>query len=695
VQYAGLGQESQTTYDRLNRPTSVRHLVDSSTETYFYDLFGDLKTSTSSAPGTTTLRYTFGYDALHRLQSKTDGRGDRVLYYDRDTAGNILYKTTFQGSTTTYTYDSAGRVISAFNPDYLTVNYQYDPAGRLLSRLMSSGAKSVYAYDFGGWLQSIQHFDAVGALSRSSIFVRDNLGQIKRITDGAGNITNYTLDGLNRLVTVDAPGSANDESFSYDRVGNRLTHTRGGLTRWYTYTTATQRAVPVGAGSYTPTYNDRLQTVRLGSAAGTVESGFSYDDEGRLLAQTGVRAKTLAWDQQGRVKTLRVGLGLTESYSYDNSSWRIGRSGGNLGTLSYYLEGEHLESVESGGQLQEKYFRGVSTDELVAGYRWTTRANGVGYFEPAMYQHDQVTSVTGTTAPNGGGTSSLSYWAFGEPQASSGTLQSRLKYTGREDDGTGLYYYRRRYYDPAIGRFISEDPLRFGGGENFYAYAGNDPINANDPMGTYAEVAVNGSNVSIVIPIRYTGVGFAQVPNAAQRFNNDIANRWSGQFGPYNVTTTVKELGFFGSLFTSSSRQNSIEITSAPRSSPGFTATVSCMSGGGCSGQWPALMSAFPGVGAHEAGHILRLDDNNRIVGGRSVALPGYEGNIMGTITGQPTADQITSIVNTANGGWQHVGKPPQHFSVDAVGGGGASGGFLLYPNKPNNNSSTSVYSKP
>ena len=56
-------------------------------------------------------------------------------------------------------------------------------------------------------------------------------------------------------------------------------------------------------------------------------------------------------------------------------------------------------------------------------------------------------------------------------------------FTAREDDGTGLYYYRARYYHPALGRFVGEDPLGMAGGANVYAYVHNRPINAIDPLG--------------------------------------------------------------------------------------------------------------------------------------------------------------------------------------------------------------------
>ncbi|MFM0667994.1 RHS repeat-associated core domain-containing protein, partial [Paraburkholderia sediminicola] len=58
------------------------------------------------------------------------------------------------------------------------------------------------------------------------------------------------------------------------------------------------------------------------------------------------------------------------------------------------------------------------------------------------------------------------------------------QYTGRENDGTGLYYYRNRYYSPATGRFISEDPIGYASGQtNAYAYVGGNPVQLNDPFG--------------------------------------------------------------------------------------------------------------------------------------------------------------------------------------------------------------------
>ena len=76
------------------------------------------------------------------------------------------------------------------------------------------------------------------------------------------------------------------------------------------------------------------------------------------------------------------------------------------------------------------------------------------------------------------------YDPYGNLLSSTSAIRNPLLYTGRElDRETGLYYYRARYYDPDVGRFLTEDPLGFEAGLNFYAYIDNNPVNFTDPMG--------------------------------------------------------------------------------------------------------------------------------------------------------------------------------------------------------------------
>ncbi|MDO8412591.1 MAG: RHS repeat-associated core domain-containing protein, partial [Gallionellaceae bacterium] len=89
-----------------------------------------------------------------------------------------------------------------------------------------------------------------------------------------------------------------------------------------------------------------------------------------------------------------------------------------------------------------------------------------------------------TYAPYGATTSG------GEPSS------NPFQYTGRENDGTGLYYYRARYYDPVRARFISEDPIGFVGGINLATYAGGNPVLHTDPDGLAPNMRPYGSGNS-------------------------------------------------------------------------------------------------------------------------------------------------------------------------------------------------------
>jgi RHS repeat-associated protein len=79
---------------------------------------------------------------------------------------------------------------------------------------------------------------------------------------------------------------------------------------------------------------------------------------------------------------------------------------------------------------------------------------------------------------------SYTYEPFGAATNNGAPSSNAFKYTGREDDGTGLYYYRARYYNPRLQRFVSEDPIGFaGGGINLYAHAFRNPGRYIDPTG--------------------------------------------------------------------------------------------------------------------------------------------------------------------------------------------------------------------
>jgi RHS repeat-associated protein len=128
-------------------------------------------------------------------------------------------------------------------------------------------------------------------------------------------------------------------------------------------------------------------------------------------------------------------------------------------------------------------------------------------------------------------THSNQYSPYGEIESASGSVPQPFRFTGREyDSETGLYYYRAKYYDPELGRFISEDPIGLEGGINLYAYVGNNPVNNRDPSGLYQQAA-DGDTIPIPLEgLVVTGkrqggdvtvITFQSFPNARGGDNSD------------------------------------------------------------------------------------------------------------------------------------------------------------------------------
>jgi len=112
------------------------------------------------------------------------------------------------------------------------------------------------------------------------------------------------------------------------------------------------------------------------------------------------------------------------------------------------------------------------------------RADSAGTFTPLR---GMLGSTVGLVDATGNLTTSYSYDPFGNTTASGAASANQFQYTGRESEGNGLYFYRARYYSPAFGRFVNQDPLGFSGsGVNLYAYADNNPISFRDPLGLQA-----------------------------------------------------------------------------------------------------------------------------------------------------------------------------------------------------------------
>jgi RHS repeat-associated protein len=168
-------------------------------------------------------------------------------------------------------------------------------------------------------------------------------------------------------------------------------------------------------------------------------------------------------------------VGSGDTFKYDPFGMRIYKSSSG-GTSVFAYDGDKLiEETNASGVVVSRYAQARNIDEPLA----MLRSSATSY-----YSADGLGSVTSLTNSSGAAAETYTYDSFGKVTASSGSVTNPFQYTGREMDAeTGLYYYRARYYDPASGRFLSEDPVRFSAGVNFYDYVYNNPVRYADPMG--------------------------------------------------------------------------------------------------------------------------------------------------------------------------------------------------------------------
>jgi RHS repeat-associated protein len=143
---------------------------------------------------------------------------------------------------------------------------------------------------------------------------------------------------------------------------------------------------------------------------------------------------------------------------------------------------------------------GASTVDLLTGLgidEYFTRAD-------SSSSRDLLSDALGSTVSlsDSSGTiqTEYSYEPFGAATTSGSTSANELRYTGREEDGTGLNYYRARYYHPGVQRFISEDPIGLNGGINPYAYAWGNPLRFRDPLGLRPLSACEKNALSTYFP---------------------------------------------------------------------------------------------------------------------------------------------------------------------------------------------------
>jgi RHS repeat-associated protein len=524
-----LGRTTTYAYDnygRLDTVTDANTPPNAGVTHYGYDLMSNL-TSLTDARGKVT---GFEYDAYNRVK-KVISHGDGSVFetFTYDGAGRLETRTDRKGVITTYEYDDLDRLIGkSYSDGTAATNYTVDPVGRPLTA--GNGTDTLtWAYDLAGQLRSEQsqkngslvEFDYDLAGNRISLKLGGQL-VLSYTSDGAGRVTSmaragttwtlgydvasrrgtlahpngvtttYGYDVVSRLTsaaTKKGNQSRTSSTYTYDFVGNRLTK-GGDFSEAYTPYDPLYRLTLVKRGNTT---TESYSYDKVGNRLSALNSSpWAYNDWNELLSLPGA---TFTYDSNGNMATKVDATGSwTYEWNAENRLTRVLKNGSEVARYAYDPLGRRVEKVASGVTTTSLY-DGEDILRQTVGTNATTYIHGPGIDEPLAsetaagvrtYLHaDGLGSIVKTTNSSGAAVSTFKYNAFGVLESGA---PAPYAFTGREwEPESGLYYYRARYYDPKIGRFLSEDPVRVTRRRltelNAYVYVTNNPALLVDPMG--------------------------------------------------------------------------------------------------------------------------------------------------------------------------------------------------------------------
>ena len=463
------GLSLQYTYDELGRIIESKDRAGNQFR-YVYDALGRLLSKTY--PDNTHSNYT--YDAIGQMLSAINNAGTITFTYDH--AGRILSEALSVGigspaAVTSYSYDVAAgkrtltypsgmKVVELLNARDLiasilqngdeVVTMQYNPAGQKTSQTYANGITTTYTYNENGWLSQIvddkqvlnlqMTYDAIGNITQRRDMLDDSLTET------------YGYDRISQLTSFKR-GTAVDNSYQFDLLGNRVKVLENGIATSYTSNNVNAYTNITGYHSFIP----------------------QYDDNGNMLNDD------------------------THTYSYDWNNKQVGVDNGNViikydalgrriakNNITYFYIGDQMVEEYIDGKLNASYLYGNDIDEALQ----MTKGSAVYY-----YHTNHLGSTMALSNHDGAIVERVNYDAYGNPTffdvdgnvMAQSSIGNAILFTGREyDSETGTYYYRARSMHPNIGRFMQKDPLMYIDGMNEYSYVNNSLSLYTDPWGLFS-----------------------------------------------------------------------------------------------------------------------------------------------------------------------------------------------------------------
>lgn len=522
------GVQKNFEYDDSNQ--LIRKILPDDEYTFAYNEKGSIVSASNKA---SNLQFAYLSILGNELVSSVQASGLHSPAYSLNYGYNSAGKRTSMQSdfiSLNYEMDTAYRLTKITNNLGQSFGFGYDQANRLVEITRYNSVNTNLSFDSNSFLTQVAHMKNSASLE-SFIYTRDQIGNRTSLTTSRG-VSSFTYDNENQLISSTHP-EADElhqlEQFNYDSLGNRIADNLGS----YSYDEKKYRLEEDWKYLYSYDLNGNLISKQEKGLSGKVWN-YTYSSENQLV-------KAEFYEGLTKIKTLE--------FSYDVLGRRIRKYVQDLQSNTeferrYAYDGSEIiaELDENNNVLARYTHSGLRTDDVLS-VDITTAGSARGLASVSgsyTYLKDSLGSIQAITDSAGNVLQRYVYSSFGKllkvtdnfGNEFAPIVRTSYTYTNRElDEETGLYYYRARFYDPALGRFLTEDPEPGSGYipltvVNRYIYAGNQPINNLDPtgrsfLGKVAAIAVGAlfGPVGILVAINLSG----DFTSGEKKFANTVA----------------------------------------------------------------------------------------------------------------------------------------------------------------------------
>ncbi|MDQ0757526.1 DNRLRE domain-containing protein [Streptomyces canus] len=495
------------------------------TQTYTYDSYGQVKTLTETANGTTRTTTT-AYDSAERTHTVTTtggaGTATPATTYTYDTATGAVSSVTSNSQTITATYDKLGRQMTYDDGAGNSTTTAYDPSDRPVSRTDSAPSTTTYTYDATTGLPATLTDSVAGAFSAATYdadgnFTGETLPGSYTLTQtydttGAPTTRAYADASKTPVLTDNADYTANGQeaghtenngvttasAYSYD-VANRLTQASDDTgsactTRSYSFASSASfnRTGLAATSSSTDCADTTTATSTTTTTAHTYDSadritdtGYTYDAFGRTTSLpdgTSLAYYTNDLVRQETTSTTKQTWALDAAHRLASWTTQTSTDGGSTWTTSASRTTHYADDGDSPTWAAEDTNGNITrnVEDLTGALAATTSASGNTTLQIANLHGDIAVQLALSTTT----ATALSYDEFGNA-----TGTARYGWLGQarrnSEASSGIMLMGVRLYNPDTGRFLSADPVS-GGSANPYDYTNQDPVNQVDLAGAAA-----------------------------------------------------------------------------------------------------------------------------------------------------------------------------------------------------------------